>query len=224
MSTLCQDVINDAKIEFADPSSRRVDATAWTIFLNNTLEDVTRRWKVMEVDATYDLQANVPNYLYPDDCVQVKGMKWTTDATQGPNQYRWMKEWFDGEARRATALQVPTGDITFHYHPRAQFFEIIPTPDILIPDGGWIQYWKLADRITDPTTTNLPIPDTTRSIVRWRMIIFALRLTRDPAWKQESDAWEVEVDKFYDRLEDRSDDRPEALQPVSWDRAVRRLV
>lgn len=209
-----ESIINEVVREIGDAPKNRILEQDWIQFYNDTLESMTRRYKVLEQDATFDIEIE-DRYLYPEDMVQMKRLS-ATSTPSDPESYREVREKFEDEIRDRERWGKPLGDSYEGYWARATFLQLTPKPTVAVTDGLLISYWKLATRITVVADVELELPAMFRSLVRDRMLIFAKRrLTRYDEMAADLAAWEAELALSAPPIEDRSDDRRSALRPRS---------
>jgi hypothetical protein len=224
VSILVQSIIDDASQRITDPNKGRIVQARWLQFYNDAIEHMTQTYKLLEQDATHDLQANEDRYLYPpDDFVQMKRWRYT-DTPSDPTTYRDSRERKEDQFRAETDWTLPQGDTGFRYWARAQFFQITPRPTVDVAAGGLITYWRLATTSTAPATDVFELSAALRRFVRDRMVISAKQeLKRNEEWPNDLAVWKSDIEAVYDRIEDRSDDAPETLRLKSAHRPFSRM-
>lgn len=209
---LVDTIIGEAARSLSDPAKGKIGDIEWLLWLNEAIEHLSMTWKVLEEDATHQIDANEDRYLYPDLMVQMQRWRYSETPTD-PLSYTKGGEIFEDEFSDATNRRMPQGDSEYRYWARAQFFQITPRPTVTVAAGGLITYWKLADRVLDPLVESFELPATMRVFTRRKMLMEAkLRLHRYQEYTTDLAVWERDIDKVAERFEDRSDDRRPALR------------
>lgn len=211
MSVNALAIINEAALACGDPRFSRIDRDEWKMILNQSCRDLSRKMRLTLHTATFDITAGDAEYAFPDDCIQIKSLRWS-DNPLDPSLWRWVEELFEDEYRSLTNLAQSTG-VPTGYHPQVDTYFMNPIPDATIVGGGKIQYWGMPDEVTNPETERIPVLDVLRDTLRERMVIYAMRRLEkwDAAQARELE-WQATLVVDRDRIEDRSADRRSKLR------------
>lgn len=222
--TLVATLISEAANNIGDPSQQRIKPATWLMLYNDTLEEITRDYRILERDATFDISLEEDRYAYPDDLVQAREVRWSSTPTD-VNSYAEVGERFDDEQRELTRYGKFDGDTDFHYWARAEFFQLDPKPTVTVTDGGFISYWRLATPITVVQGAVFELPATLRKLSRTLLESNGLEaMERYAEAASLREQWENKMLKAYEKFEDRSDDRRAKLRLKSATRRFRGMV
>jgi len=215
MSTPVGDIISAALYEIGDPNGKSTKRPAMLGFYNRAQRKLARGLRCLETDYYFNLQANEPRYYYPDDNIQISGIRISQVAQPSSlGDYYWLRERFRDEWRNATDGYRPSSQV-WGYHARANWFELLDAPVADVDDGGIVTTWHLPQEVvTETSATLMELPDSMRDAVQEGMQILARLTGRERAaamddWKRWVDEIEAEREKF----EDRSDDRRSSIRP-----------
>lgn len=199
-------VINEAAAHIGDPLFRRISADEWLSFQNQSSRDLCRKLRLKLWTSVFDTVLNESEYSLPDDCLQVKSLRYNATPSDPTTAY-WLTEAFEDEYRSLTDRTVSVSQ-PLHYFVLTQTFFLSPIPDATVVGGGKIQYWGMPDNVTSPVSENIPVADFLRDTLRERMLIYGWRRLEkwDSAAAAESE-WQASLATDRDRLEDRSADR-----------------
>lgn len=224
-----QSLLDDAAVRFGDPYKTHFNDTSLLAYYNDTCEEFTRRWQLIEVDASFSWVAGEDRYSYPDDSVQVLRLHYNATPSDSTT-WRKVFEITEEEYRLYTDGNLPTGEDKLWYWARGSFFVMVPRPLTAISQGGKIGYWKLADRQTTVSTavdgtgasysrSVTEMPNTMRSLIRDGMVIGMQRtLGRTAEANQNMQILEARLDDVAPRIEANVDDRSERFEPRSLNR------
>lgn len=208
------DIINECASEIGDEPQGRFTAERWLQAFNKTLSEMTLKYRILEQDQTFDVLANEDAYLFPEDMVQMKRLRYTGTPSD-TNSYLPIGEMFQDEVRAAESMGKSTGDQFQGYWARSQFLQVVPKPTTAVTDGLLISYWRLAVRVSS-SVGDLELPAMYRDLVVARMVIFAKRsLSRYAEYVSDLAAWKNDLEEVAEAVDDRSDDRRSALRPAS---------
>jgi hypothetical protein len=206
--TLVTDLLSQVSVRLGDPRMTRTTQADLLAFYNEALEELTLGWKVLEEDATADIQATERRYLYPEECVQLRRARY--NATPLVEDAGWnLVEDFWEEHKARTNYFNETGEPR-HYCVRASFFELRPTPDTNVSDGLFVSYWKLGTPvvISDLLTATVELPAAFRKYLREYTAVYAKEKSgRYQEAAADRATLTEELDRVAGRLEDKSDDR-----------------
>lgn len=233
-----QSVLDDAAVRFGDPNKTRFGNTELLSLYNDACEEISSRWQMIEVDASFSWVADEDRYSYPDDNVSMLRLQYNatpSDSTTWRKVYECTEEEYVG----MTDGSLPVGDDKIYYWPRTSFFVVWPRPQTAVSQGGKIGYWKLADRQTSVTTavdgtgasytrSTIELDNAIRPLIRDRMLIgMDLTLGRSAEAAQRIQLWEASLDDIATRIESSVDDRRENFTPRSvtrWGNGFSRAV
>ncbi len=222
MSTLVSDLIAEAATRISDPSVRKIVDPEWLGYYNDACHTMSRDYKVIEQDATFDTVVNEDRYDYPDDMVQMVRLRYSATPSDDTT-YKDLGEKFSDEARELEQGGKTSGDPT-RYWARGSFVQLIPRPGTAVADGGLISYWRTADRVTVVAGSVLEFRDVLRLFVRDRMVIFGKeRLERYDEANRDLQVWTAAVEKVLDKIEDPSIDRQSRVRVPPARRAFSRM-
>lgn len=214
MSVNALTLATEAGRRCGDELFTRITRDDWKDFLNAVCRDIASRFHVVEYESTFDVVANMENYPYPDDMVQIRFMRYS-DTPDTAGTYEDVDETPFDEWRERTSRSYPIGTPD-EYCPRAGFFSLVPMAATTIEDGGLLSYWGLPADVTDLTTQSLQLPDFFRDYVVAGMVIQGKR--KDKAF-DEADAleraWLNQESQMREKMEDRARDRRASLRPKS---------
>lgn len=236
MSTtiLVQSILDEAAVRFGDPNKTHFTDAILLTFYNDATEDVSGRWQILEVDASFSWIAGEDRYSYPDDSVQMLRLQYNATPVD-PTLWRKVYEIDEQEYVGLTDGTKPAGDDKLYYWARSNFFVVWPVPVTAVSQGGLVGYWKLADRQLTAVTavdatglsysrTVIEMPNMTRVAIRDRMVIgMEMSVGRTQEAEIRLAHWEQEMDKVWDRVDDPVDDRRERYRPEpiqDWTRVV----
>jgi len=222
-----QTLLDEAAIRFGDPQKTHFGNALLLGFYNDSCEDITTRWQMLEVDAAFSWLAGEDRYSYPDDCVQMLRLQYNSsgvDGTHGPtDQNLWRKahQKWEHEYTRITDGHKPTGDDKIYYWARTNFFVVWPVPTTSLYLSGLMGYWKMATRATVGTDL-VELPNALRRLIRDRMIVgMKESLSRTAEARADLEVWEARMDEVGPRIEDPVEDRREHYEPARPSDSVR---
>jgi hypothetical protein len=205
---IVSDLLSQVAVRLGDPRMTRTPLSDLLANYNAALEELTLGWKVLEEDSTCDATVNERRYLYPEECVQLRRVRY--NATPTDDSTGWdLKEDFWEEHRGRTNRFIEIGEPQ-HYCARASFFELRQKPETTVVDGLCASYWKLGTPVLleNILTTDVELPATFRKYLRDYATIFAKEKTGRYQESSADRAALVEsLDRVAGRLEDKSDDR-----------------
>ena len=215
MSTNVTDLLTRSLMEIDDRDAKRTTRPDMLVYFNRVQEKLAAQLRCLETDYYFDLFKDEPRYKYPEDNVQMTGMR--ISSVPAPTQlgdYFWVREFFSDEFRGATSGMRPSGSV-YAYHARASWVELLDAPTADVVDGGIITVWRIPQWITvEGSGVVMELPDWMRGVVQEGMMILARITGRERAaalddWQR----WENDIDGLREKFEDRSDDRRPALRP-----------
>lgn len=216
MSTLIQEVIDDAAQAIGDPNKQRVSMALWTSIYNRSNRELCQKANVLRLSDKFDLKANQRKYAYPAGMVVAAGIR-VSETPSDENSFQDVGEIFQDTFRRMTDALYPTETLPSYYFATSSWFHLVGTATAEIKNGGCITYFGLPDRITLTQIEAgevLQVPDFAQDYLLKRMIIHGLnaRNRREEA-RDELQLWNADMESLQDKLEDRSVDRRASLAP-----------
>ena len=215
MSTTVSDLISQALVEITDPNGRRTTRADMLGFYVRVQEELSIDLRCLQSDYYFDLVNGEPRYYYPDDAVQIQGIR--IARVPNPSQlsdYYWLDEKFTEEFRRVTFAFRPASWV-YAYHARPMWFELLNTPPADVVDGGILSVWHIPARVTAETpSTVMELRDFLRGTTIEGMKILARMTGRERVaaaddWK----LWKANIQQYREKIEDPSDDRRDSLRP-----------
>jgi hypothetical protein len=211
---LVKDLIDRAGVEIADPNFRRTSRSEFLQYLNKIQNKLATETRCIEVDADFNIAANVYEYPWPSSSVGMTGVRYS-ETPSSPDSFYWLDEKFRDEWRNMTNRLRPSGNV-WAYFARTKSFEILGTPTSNIVNGGIATYWVKATRIVTETATVMEVPDFLEDMVVDGMVILGRMSGRDRvAAAQDYQRWVASLAELREKIEDRSDDRRAAIRPPS---------
>jgi hypothetical protein len=210
---IVNDLLSQVAVRLGDPRMTRTIQTDLLAFYNEALEEMTLGWKVLEEDATADLTINERRYLYPEECVQLRRLRYSATPSDDTTLSD-LKEDFWEEHKARTNWSMDVGEPT-HYCVRASFFELRQKPETTIVDGLLASYWKLGTPvlIQDILSAEVELPATFRKYLREFTMIYAKEKSgRYQEAAADRAALADSLDRVAGRLEDKSDDKRSQLR------------
>ena len=219
MSTYVSDLITQALNEIADKDGHRTTRADMLTYYTRAHEKMALTLRCLQSDYYFDLVKGEPRYYYPEDSIQIAGIRIARVAQ--PTQlsdYYWLDEKFTEEYRRVTWAYRPAAWV-YAYHARPQWFELLNSPVADVTDGGIISVWHIPYRITTETPSAvMEVRDFLRGSVIEGMKVLARnagreRVAAEAEWRQ----WVSELETYREKIEDPSDDRRDSLRPPGHD-------
>jgi hypothetical protein len=205
---IVSDLLNQVAVRLGDPRMTRTTLSDLLAFHNEALEELTLGWRVLEEDATADIVAEERRYLYPEECVQLRRVRY--NATPTTEETGWdLGEDFWEEHKSRTNTFIEAGEPR-HYCVRANFFELRPVPETVVVDGLFVSYWKLGTPVLlqDILTAEVELPAMYRKYLREYATIYAKEKSgRYQEAAADRAALAESLDRVAGRIEDKSDDR-----------------
>lgn len=215
MSTTVTSLIDQALNEITDKDARRTSRPDMLGYYNRVQEKLSIALRCLQSDYYFDLVANEPRYYYPEDAIQIAGIRIARTSTPTAlGDYYWLDETFVEEYRAATQAFRPAA-IVYGYHARAQWFELLNSPVEDVVDGGIVSTWHIPDRVTAETpSAMLELRDFLRGKTIEGMTILSRIGGRERAAAQADwERWMTEIQEYREKIEDPSDDRRDSLRP-----------
>lgn len=226
MSTFVTDLITSALLEIGDKDGHRTTRAEMLLYFNRTQRALATGLRCLQTDYYFNLVANEPRYVYPEDAVQISGIRISRVAVPTSlEDYYWLGEFFNDEFRMATHGMRPSATV-YAYHARPEWFELLNAPVADVVDGGIVTTWRNAARLPSETSSaTMELPDWLDNVVIEGMKILARMSGRERAaamsdWQR----WTAEIDGLREKVEDRSDDRRAAIRPpghLDWTGGMR---
>jgi hypothetical protein len=213
---IVNDLISQVAVRLGDPRMTRNIKTDLTAFYNQAIEEITLGWKVLEEDATTDVQANERRYSYPDECVQLRRVRFNPTPIDDTTGWNLIEDFWE-EHRSHTNRYIEKNEPR-HYCVRANFFELRPMPTADVTDGLFVSYWKLGTPVVfgEESNTSVELSSTFQKYLRDYTAIFAKEKSgRYQEAAADRTSLEADLDRVAGRLEDKSDDRRSQLRPRS---------
>ena len=219
MSTTVSDLITQALNEITDRDGRRTTRTDMLGYYVRVQEEISIDLRCLQSDYYFDLVAKEPRYYYPEDAIQIAGIRISRVAAPSQlSDYYFIDEKFTEEFRRVTYMFRPAAWV-YGYHARPQWFELLNASPADVVDGGIISVWHIPARITAETPSAvLELRDFLRGTTIEGMKILARMAGRERAaaaddWK----VWKANIQSYREKIEDPSDDRRDSLRPPGND-------
>ncbi len=215
MAVLVGDILDAAARWARDPNHLRLKDENLLDAYNCSIAELCAELWLLEADASFDIVAGEERYTYPDDCIQVAGVKYSRTPADR-NSFIWLRQRMKDEARRETDRIYPAGEVT-RYFPRQNWFELIAQPTESIAGGGIINYWRMAASLSTQDNyrnATCELPDFMKDLITTMMVPKCCKVLRDyQAENIEQKRADDQLAMMRSRLEDRSDDRREAIRP-----------
>ena len=214
MSTNVSDIITACGTRASDPGFTRTTRPMWLQFYNESQLEVASELEVLVKDFTMDAIAGQTEYAYPQDCVVVKGLRYS-DTPSDPLSFRWLQVRFEDEWRRETTVHYPQG--TPHsYTARLTGFDLIGQPSTTVTGGLILTYVYIPAWANTEQGAVMALPDFCRGIVNDRMLIYGKRTRNNYAEAaQDEKVWMEKLAQLRDKIEDRNEDRRPAIRPFA---------
>lgn len=215
MSTTITSLIDRALVGLGPGvGSRRYDRPAMLQHYNTICTRITVKLKALEADFYRDVVANEPRYAYPEERVQIIGIRFAkNNAPASLDDYYWLGEKFSEDFRAATNWHRPTAHV-YGYYARAQWFELLATPVEDIVDGMIVSTRPKHTIITAEDGALMELPDFLDVLVCDGMQIEARLSGRErAAAMSDLERWYKDVEEMRAPIEDPSDDRRSSLRP-----------
>jgi hypothetical protein len=215
---MVSDLLSQVALRLGDPRMSRTSQTDLLAFYNEALEEITLGWKVLEEDATCGTLVGERRYLYPEECIQLRRVRYNGTPTDDSTGWDLGEDFWE-EHKARTNYSIEDGEPR-HYCVRASFFEVRPTPDTAVADGLFVSYWKLGTPVIIADvlggTALVELPAAFRKYLREYTTIFAKEASgRYQESSGDRAALAESLDRVAGRLEDKSDDRRSRLRTVS---------
>lgn len=205
-------MVNSAARKVGDPNKTRVLLDQWGEIYNEAQRKFCEKVNALKIRNIFTPTTGQA-YTYPTN-MTVMTMMEVTDSPGDDDSWREVKEMFEDEFRRATSNRYPSAALPTHYFSTANWFYLIPRPEVAIVGGGRITHYRLPDAITDPTTAVLQAEDFTEDYIVSRMVIEAKQsLNRLVEAESDLRTWEKEMEGVQDKFDDRSLDRRSSIAP-----------
>jgi len=226
MSTSASDLITRALAEIGDPQGRRTARADMLGYFNRVQEKLATELRCLQTDYYFNLVANEPRYVYPNDMVQMSGLRVSQAATPTSlADYYSVSEMFNDEWRSATYGQRPSAWV-YGYIARPSWFELVNAPTASVTDGGILTTWRIpAWLVSEAAPGLMELPDWMRGTVQEGMQILASKANDESdTSRADWEVWVKAIDTLREKFEDRSDDRRAAIRPPgngNWTQGMR---
>ena len=216
MSTLVQDLVDDAALQIGDPNKQRVQLSQWHSIYNRSNRALGEKANVFRYLDQFTLVAGQMKYDYPQLMTVMNGIR-VSETPSDETTFQVIEEIFEDEWRNRTSGLYPTATLPDSYFATSNWFWLVPMATNQIVDGACIDYFGLPDTISytsfTASGTVIQAEDFAQDYLVRRMVIHGMEARN--RWQEAKDAlslWEADMETFMDKLDDRSQDRRSSLR------------